>query len=48
MKRSMFAALSVVGVLMPLSVFLIAYLFRNFPGLTRAAAMISALFGIIM
>ena len=48
MNRSIFATLFLCGVLMPLAVVIIAYLFRNFSTVIRGGAMVSALFGVVM
>ena len=48
MNRSIFATFFLCGVLMPLAVVVVAYLFRNFPNLVRSGAMVSALIGVIM
>ena len=48
MNRSIFATLFLCGVLMPLAVVIIAYLFRNFSTVIRGAAMVSALIGVVM
>ncbi|GIR82505.1 MAG: hypothetical protein CM15mP84_02530 [Cellvibrionales bacterium] len=48
MNRSVFATFFLCGVLMPLAVVIIAYLFRNFPTVVRAGAMVSALIGVVM
>ena len=48
MNRSVFATFFLCGVLMPLAVIIIAYLFRNFPTVVRAGAMVSALIGVVM
>ena len=42
MNRSIFATLFLCGVLMPLAVVIIAYLFRNFSTVIRGGAMVSA------
>lgn len=47
-NRSVFSTLFLCGVLMPLSVVIVAYLFRNFSTTIRGAAMISALIGVVM
>lgn len=47
-KRSVFSTLFLCGVLMPLSVVIVAYLFRNFSTTIRGAAMVSALIGVVM
>jgi hypothetical protein len=47
-NRSVFSTLFLCGVLMPLSVVVVAYLFRNFSTTIRAAAMVSALIGVVM
>jgi hypothetical protein len=47
-NRSVFATLFLCGVLMPLSVVVVAYLFRNFSTTIRGAAMVSALIGVVM
>ena len=48
MNRSVFATLFLCGVLMPLAVVVIAYLFRNFPTVVRSGAMVSTLIGVVM
>ncbi len=48
MNRSVFATLFLCGVLMPLAVVIIAYLFRNFSTAIRGGAMVSALIGVVM
>ena len=48
MNRSVFATLFLCGVLMPLAVVIIAYLFRNFSTVIRGSAMVSALIGVLM
>ena len=48
MNRSIFATFFLCGVLMPLGVVIIAYLFRNFPTIVRGGAMVSALIGVVM
>ena len=48
MNRSIFSTLFLCGVLMPLAVVVVAYLFRHFPGVIRGAAMVSALIGVVM
>ena len=48
MNRSIFATLFLCGVLMPLAVVIIAYLFRNFSTVIRGGAMVSALIGVVM
>jgi hypothetical protein len=47
-NRSVFSTLFLCGVLMPLSVVVVAYLFRNFSTTIRGAAMVSALIGVVM
>ncbi|MBT6350957.1 hypothetical protein N9V98_01270 [Luminiphilus sp.] len=47
-NRSVFSTLFLCGVLMPLSVVIVAYLFRNFSTTIRGAAMVSALIGVVM
>jgi hypothetical protein len=47
-NRSVFSTLFLCGVLMPLSVVVVAYLFRNFATTIRGAAMVSALIGVVM
>ena len=47
-NRSVFATFFLCGVLMPLAVVIIAYLFRNFSTTIRGAAMVSALIGVVM
>ena len=47
-NRSIFSTLFLCGVLMPLCVVVVAYLFRNFSTAIRGAAMVSALIGVIM
>ena len=48
MNRSLFSTLFLCGVLMPLAVVVVAYLFRHFPGVIRGAAMVSTLIGVVM
>ena len=48
MNRSIFATLFLCGVLMPLAVVIIAYLFRNFSTVIRGGAMVPALIGVVM
>ena len=48
MNRSVFATLFLCGVLMPLAVVIIAYLFRNLSTVIRGGAMVSALIGVVM
>ena len=48
MNRSVFATLFLCGVLMPLAVVIIAYLFRNFSTAIRGGAMVSAFIGVVM
>ena len=48
MNRSIFATLFLCGVLMPLAVVIIAYLFRNFSTVIRGGAMVSTLIGVVM
>ena len=47
-NRSVFDTLFLCGVLMPLAVVIIAYLFRNFSTVIRGGAMVSALIGVVM
>ena len=47
-NRSVFSTLFLCGVLMPLSVVIVAYLFKNFSTTIRGAAMVSALIGVVM
>ena len=47
-NRSVFSTLFLCGVLMSLSVVVVAYLFRNFSTTIRGAAMVSALIGVVM
>ena len=47
-NRSIFSTFFLCGVLMPLSVVVVAYLFRNFSTVVRGGAMVSALIGVIM
>jgi len=47
-NRSIFSTLFLCGVLMPLVVVIVAYLFRNMPGTVRGAAMVSSLIGVVM
>ena len=47
-NRSVFSTLFLCGVLMPLSVVVVAYLFRNFSTTIRGAAMTSGLIGVVM
>ena len=48
MNRSIFSTLFLCGVLMPLAVVVVAYLFRHFPGVIRGAAMVSTLIGVVL
>jgi hypothetical protein len=48
MNRSIFSTLFLCGVLMPLAVVVVAYLFRHFPGMIRGAAMVSTLIGVVL
>ena len=48
MNRAGFATFFLCGVLMPLAVVIIAYLFRNFPTVVRSGAMVSTLIGVVM
>ena len=48
MNRSIFSTLFLCGVLMPLAVVVVAYLFRHFPAVMRGAAMVSTLIGVVM
>ena len=48
MNRSVFATFFLCGVLMPLAVVIIAYLFRNFPTVVRGGAMVSTLIGVVL
>ncbi len=48
MNRAVFSTFFLGGVLMPLAVVIIAYLFRNFSSAVRGAAMVSALIGVVM
>ena len=48
LNRSVFATFFLCGILMPLTVVVIAYLFRNFPTIVRSGAMVSALIGVVM
>ena len=48
MNRSVFAVFFLCGVLMPLAIVVIAYLFRNFPTVVRSGAMVSTLIGVVM
>jgi hypothetical protein len=48
MNRSIFATLFLCGVLMPLAVVIVAYLFRNFSSVIRGGAMVSALIAVVM
>ena len=47
-NRSIFSTFFLSGVLMPLSVVVVAYLFRNFSNVVRGGAMVSALIGVVM
>ena len=47
-NRAVFSTFFLGGVLMPLAVVIIAYLFRNFSSAVRGAAMVSALIGVVM
>jgi hypothetical protein len=47
-NRSVFSTLFLCGVLMPLSVVIVAYLFKSFSTTIRGAAMVSALIGVVM
>ena len=47
-NRSIFATFFLCGVLMPLGVVIVAYLFRNFPTAIRGGAKVSALNGVVM
>ena len=47
-NRAIFSTFFLCGVLMPLAVVIIAYLFRNFSSAVRGAAMVSALIGVVM
>ena len=47
-NRSIFSTFFLCGVLMPLSVVVVAYLFRNFSTVVRGGAMVSALIGVVM
>ena len=47
-NRSIFATFFLCGVLMPLGVVIVAYLFRSFPTAIRGGAMVSALIGVVM
>ncbi|MDB2699078.1 hypothetical protein N9Y51_00420, partial [Alphaproteobacteria bacterium] len=46
--RELFAAWFLVGTLMPIGVIFAAYMFRGFDMQYRAAAMVSALIGVLM
>jgi len=48
MNRAVFSTFFLGGVLMPLAIVIIAYLFRNFSSAVRGAAMVSALIGVVM
>ena len=48
MNRSIFATFVLCGVLMPLVVVIVAYLFRNFSTVVRGGAMVSSLIGVVM
>ena len=48
MNRSVFSTLVLCGVLMPLVVVAVAYLFRNLPAAVRAAAMVNTLIAVVM
>ena len=48
MNRSVFSTLVLCGVLMPLVVVAVAYLFRNLPTAVRAAAMVNTLIAVVM
>ena len=47
-NRAVFSTFFLCGVLMPLAVVVIAYLFRNFSSTIRGATMVSALIGVVM
>ena len=47
-NRAIFSTFFLCGVLMPLAVVIIAYLFRKFSSAVRGAAMVSALIGVVM
>ena len=47
-NRSIFSTFFLSGVLMPLSVVVVAYLFRNFSNVVRGGAMVSTLIGVVM
>ena len=48
MNRSIFATFVLCGVLMPLVIVIVAYLFRNFSTVVRGGAMVSSLIGVVM
>ena len=48
MNRSIFATFVLCGVLMPLVVVIVAYLFRHFSTVVRGGAMVSTLIGVVM
>ena len=48
MNRSIFATFVLCGVLMPLVVVIVAYLFRNFSTVVRGGALVSSLIGVVM
>jgi len=48
MNRSIFATFVLCGVLMPLVVVIVAYLFRHFSNVVRGGAMVSTLIGVVM
>ena len=47
-NRTIFSTYFLSGVLMPLSVVIVAYLFRNFSTVVRSGAMVSGLIGVVM
>ena len=48
MNRSIFATFVLCGVLMPLVIVIVAYLFRNFSTVVRGGALVSSLIGVVM
>jgi hypothetical protein len=47
-NRMLFTQFFLIGTIMPIGVIFAAYMFRNFSGLVRGAAMLSALIGVVM
>ena len=47
-NRAIFSTFFLSGVLMPLSVVVVAYLFRNFSTVVRGGAMVSASIGVVI